>query len=48
MIACAIILILLLLFATLPAALENLYSPDELTEMGICLENNYSAPRIRS
>jgi len=39
MLAYILILILLLPVAFLSATLENLFSPDELTEMGIRLEN---------
>ena len=39
MFACALIFLLLLPITFLIATIEDLFSPDELTEMGIQLEN---------
>jgi len=46
MLAYILVLILILPVAFLSSTLENLFSPDELTEMGIRLENpRASEPR---
>lgn len=42
MFTCAITLLLLFLVIFLTALLENHYSPDELANMGIRLENSHS------
>jgi hypothetical protein len=48
MIACAVILAIFLPIAFLPAALESLFSPGELFEMGIRFRESQVDRRIRT
>lgn len=46
MLACIFILILILPAAFLSLALETLFSPGELSDMGVCLEGTHSPPPL--